>query len=132
ELDDLDPVRALAGRILADQLERAGAVVDRVRRNGRRKLARDDEVAPGRVDREATRLLLGRRASEVGELFTFDAQRIDRAASALGGVEEPAIRREVQVRRPDVVVDVASGTRARRARLLLAVGGQRGVRDDLG
>src|SRR3981081_2361542 len=74
EADDLDPVRALPGRILLQQLERASRLLDRVDRDRFRLFpGGDEEPSPG-IDRESARLLLRRRAREVGEL---PASRID-------------------------------------------------------
>ena len=68
EGDDFDPVRALAGRVASNRLQRAGLGVDRVGRDRVRLLAGDDNEAAGRIDIETAGLLLGRRASEIGEL----------------------------------------------------------------
>src|SRR2546426_6135309 len=52
EADDLDPVRALPGRILLQQLERASRLLDRVDRDRFRLFPRGDE----KPDRKSTRL----------------------------------------------------------------------------
>lgn len=67
ETDDLHPVRVLARRVLPQQLERA-VRLDRVGRDRIRQLAADDHVLARGIDAEAARLLLGRRAREIGEL----------------------------------------------------------------
>src|SRR5262249_7828747 len=59
---DLGPVRALAGRIFPDGLERPARRVDRVDRERLGFFSRCDEIPPLRIDREAARLLLGGRA----------------------------------------------------------------------
>ena len=62
ETDDLHPVGAFSGRVLADGLERAARLLDRIDRNGFRFFpARDQEPALG-IDRESARLALGGRA----------------------------------------------------------------------
>src|SRR3984893_11613044 len=92
--DDFDPVRALAGRVASDRLQRAGLSVDRVRRDSDRLLAGHDNESAGRVDIETAGLLLGRRASEIGELSTrgIDAEGGERARRALRSVEKAAVR----------------------------------------
>src|SRR6266542_6938040 len=109
EGDDLHPVRAFARRILPERLERAGGPVDLVDRDRIRLLAAHHHVAALGIDAEPARLLLGRRAREIGQLAGggVDAERPDRAAGALRGVQELAVRRDVQVRGPDVVRRVA-------------------------
>src|SRR6266446_3508971 len=111
EGDDFDPVRALACRVASDRLQRAGLGVDRVGRDRVRLLAGDDYKAAGRVDIETAGLLLGRRASEIGELSArgIDAEGAERARRALRGVEKAAVRREMKIRSPDVVVGVPRG-----------------------
>src|SRR5262245_12641929 len=126
ERDDLDPVRTLAGRCFADELERATRGIDRVGGERFRFLPRDDEELPRRVDREPARLLLGRGAREVSQLAArrIDRERGERARGALRGIEELAVGREVEIRGPDVVLRVAR-VGARRARLQLGVRRQR-------
>src|SRR6267378_5974434 len=132
EADDLHPVRALAGRDLADRHQAAVRLNDRIRGDRIRFLAGDDHEAAGGIDAEAARLLLGGSAAEVGEVAGggVDAEGADRAAGALRGVEEPAVRREVQVGGPDVVAGIAyrrAGSADRAARSAgteLAVGRQ--------
>src|SRR6266850_7991964 len=126
EADDLHPVRALAGRVPADRLQLAARRVDGIRREGLRLVAGDDHEAPGGIDAEAARLLLGGSAGEVGERARggIDAEGADRAAGALRGVQEPAVRSEVQVGGPDVVVGVSSRRGTRSAGNELAVGRQ--------
>src|SRR5437016_9612856 len=68
EADDLHPVRAFAGRVLADRLERAARRVDGIGGEGLRLLARDDHESSGGIDLEAARLFLGGGAAKVGEL----------------------------------------------------------------
>src|SRR2546426_2434746 len=68
EADDLDPVRALPGRILLQQLERASRLLDRVDRDRFRLFPRGDEKPSFGIDRESARLLLRRRAREIAEL----------------------------------------------------------------
>src|SRR5215475_7349153 len=68
ERNDLDPVRALAGRGFPEELERSARRVDRVDRERLGFLARGDKEPAARVDREAARLLLGRRAGKVRQL----------------------------------------------------------------
>src|SRR5437773_10063047 len=82
EGDDFDPVRALACRVASDRLQRAGLGVDRVGRDRVRQLAGDDYEAAGRIDIETAGLLLGRRASEIGELPLAVSTR--KAPSVLG------------------------------------------------
>src|SRR5882672_1362751 len=96
-VDDRYPVRAFAGRVLVQQPEGAARLVDRVHRERLGFLARGDQVAAGRADGEAARLLFGRRAAEVGQLAArrIDAEPAERAAGALRGVQELAVRREV-------------------------------------
>src|SRR5262245_12626304 len=65
--DDLYPVCSLAGRIFPDLLERTALPVDGVGRDRVRLLARTDHELAGRIDREAARLLLGRRAADKGK-----------------------------------------------------------------
>src|SRR5262249_59612828 len=65
--EDFDPVCALSCRIASDQLQRAGLGVDHVGRDRVRQFAGDDHEAAAWVDIESARLLLGRRASEIGE-----------------------------------------------------------------
>src|SRR5438105_15199701 len=109
--DDFDPVRALAARVASDRLQRAGLSIDRVRRDSVRLLAGYDNEAAGRVDIETAGLLLGRRASEIGELSArgIDAEGGERARRALRRVEKAAVRREVKIGSPDVVVGVPRG-----------------------
>src|SRR5215467_5624273 len=135
EADDLDPVGALADGKLLEQLERAGRLVDRVRRERVGLLSDRDQVSAFGIDRKASRLLLGRRAPEVGELArrAIDAEATERAAGPLGHIQELAVRRHVNVGRPDIVVRVAgrratgrSHGAARRAGPELRVGRQPG------
>src|SRR5215469_8801223 len=59
-----------------------------------------------------------RRASEVTQLSAraIHPERAERARRPLGGVEKTAIRREVKISGPDVIVGIARGlVRARRA-----------------
>src|SRR6267143_1388499 len=109
EADDLHPVRALAGRDLADRHQAAVRLDDRIRGDRFRFLAGDDHEAPRGIDAEAARLLLGGSAAEVGEAagVGVDAEGADRAAGALRGVQEFPVRREVQVGGPDVVAGIA-------------------------
>src|SRR2546427_12808159 len=99
---------------------------DRIRGDRFGFLAGDDHEASGGVDAEAARLLLGGSAAEVSEAAGggVDAEGADRAAGALRGVQEPAVRSEVQIGGPDVVVGIASRRRTRRAGSELAVGRQ--------
>src|SRR5262245_13692724 len=117
---DLDPVRTLAGGIASDQFERAILGVDRIRRERVRLLAGDDHeaAAAGGIDGEPAGLLLGRRASEVTQLSAraIHPECAQRARRPLGGVEKTAVRREVKISGPDVIVGVAWGlVRARGA-----------------
>src|SRR4029077_12078098 len=91
--DDFHPVRALAGRVASDRLQRAGLNVDRVRRDSVRLLAGHDNESAGRVDIETAGLLLRRRASEIGGLSTrgIDAEGGERARRALRSVEKAAV-----------------------------------------
>src|SRR5260370_40712447 len=100
EGDDFDPVRALACRVAADRLQRAGLGVDRVGRDRVRLLAGDDYEAAGRADIETAGLLLGRRASEIGELSApgIDAEGAGAGRRALRGGEKAAVWRRVNVR----------------------------------
>src|SRR3984893_17281304 len=93
EGDDFDPVRAPACRVASDRLQRAGLGVDHVGRDRVRLLAGDDYEAAGRVDIETAGLLLGRRASEIGELSArgIDAEGAERARCALRGLETPGV-----------------------------------------
>ena len=111
EGDDFDPVCALSCRVASDRLQRAGLGVDRVGRDRVRQFAGDDYEAAGRVDIETARLLLGRRASEIGELSArgIDAEGAQRARCALRGVEKAAVWREVKIRCPDIVGGVPRG-----------------------
>src|SRR5436190_23679200 len=106
---DFHPIRSLARRILADELQPARAV-DGIRRDGGGLLAGHDHVPAGGIDAETARLLLRRRRADIGELAggAVDAQRVDGARRALGGEEEAAVRCEVHVGSPDIVRDVAS------------------------
>ena len=106
ERDNLNPVRAFAGRIASDRLQRTALGVDRVRGERVGLLAGHDDEAAARVDGEAARLLLGRRAAEIGELSAraVDAEGAQRARRALGRIEEAAVRREVKVCGPVVRV----------------------------
>src|SRR2546427_4081400 len=99
EADDFHPVRALAGRDLADRHQAAVRLDDRIRGDGFRFLAGDDHEASRGVDAEAARLLLRGGAAEVGEVAGsgVDAECADRAAGALRGVQEFPVWREVQV-----------------------------------
>src|SRR6267142_3157404 len=128
EADDLHPVRALAGRDLADRHEAAVRLNDRIRGDRFRFLAGDDHEAPRGIDAEAARLLLGGSAAEVSEVAGsgVDAEGADRAAGALRGVQEFPVWRQVQVGGPDVVVGIASRRRPRTAGTELAVRRQRG------
>jgi D-alanyl-D-alanine carboxypeptidase/D-alanyl-D-alanine-endopeptidase (penicillin-binding protein 4) len=133
EGDDLDPIRALAGRKASDRLERTALGIDRVRRDCVRLLAGNNNEAAGRVDAEAAGLFLGWRASKIGELSAlgFDAERAERARRTLGGIEKAAVRRKAKIRSPDVIVRVPRGRAgrsdcaARHAGHKLGVGGQR-------
>src|SRR6266404_6150181 len=109
EADDLHPVRALAGRDLADRHQAAVRLDDRIRGDRFRFLAGDDHEASRGIDAEAARLLLGGSAAEVGEAAGggVDAEGADRAAGALRGVQEFPVRREMQVGSPDVVAGIA-------------------------
>src|SRR5262252_3741690 len=86
ERDNLNPIRPLAGRVASDRLQGAAFRVDRVRRDGVRLLAGYDDEAAGRIDGEAARLFLSRRAAEIRELSAcgIDAERAERARGALG------------------------------------------------
>src|SRR5438445_12710612 len=99
EADDLHPVRALAGRDLADRHQAAVRLDDRIRGDGFRFLAGDDHEASSGIDAEAARLLLGGGATEAGEAAGSGgaAECADRAAGALRGVQEFPVWREVQV-----------------------------------
>src|SRR2546426_5863752 len=94
EADDLDPVRALPGRILLQQLERASRLLDRVDRDRFRLFPRGDEKPSFGIDRESARLLLRRRAREIAELpaCRLDAERGERVRGALRGVQEFSVR----------------------------------------
>ena len=107
---DLNPIRPFAGRIASNCLQGAALGLDRVHREHVRFLARDDDELAGRVDVEPARLLLRRRASEIDQLSAraINAERPNRARRALGGVEEAAVRGEVKIRGPDVVIGVAA------------------------
>src|SRR5437016_10803021 len=111
EADDLHPVRAFAGRVLADRIQRAARRVDGVCGEGLRLLAGDDHESSGGIDLEAARLFLGGGAAKIGELAgrVIDAEGADAVAGALRGVQELSVRGEVQVGGPDVVVGVARG-----------------------
>ena len=88
EAYDLHPVRILARRVLLQQRERSVGR-DREDRDRVRQFAADDHIFAIGVDAEAARLLLDRRAREVGELAgcTVDAERAERATGALRGVQ---------------------------------------------
>src|SRR5215510_5461965 len=103
---DLNPIRPFASRITSDWLQGAALGLDRVRCEHVRFFARDDDELAARVDVEPARLLLRRRASEVDQLSVraVNAERPDRARRALRGVEEAAVRSEVKIRGPDVVI----------------------------
>jgi drug/metabolite transporter (DMT)-like permease len=60
ESDDLDPVRVLADRIFLQLGELAGRLVDRVTRHAVGQLADGQQIAAGRINAEAARLLFGR------------------------------------------------------------------------
>ena len=67
QIDHLDPVRLRAHRVVADRLQFAARLVDRVDRHpGRVHADRQQELA-ARVDREAARRLLGREAADLGQ-----------------------------------------------------------------
>ena len=88
---------------------------------------------PVGVDAEAARLLLGRDAVQVGRppAGGIHGERADRAAGALGDVEEAAVGRDMDVGGPDVPAHVAPRLRARHARTELGARGQRGDGVDL-
>src|SRR6266850_5709851 len=134
EAYDFDPVRALARRILLLQRQRAAGRVDGVDRDGFRFLAGHDHGAALGIDGEAARLILGRRAREIRQLAggRIHAERAERAAGPLGGVEELAVRREVQVGRPYVVVYIAPWRGTWGAGDKLGVGRQRRGRAHFG
>src|SRR5207248_6301536 len=92
-----------------DRLQGTTRGIDRIRGDGVRLLARDDHEAPGAIDAESPRLFFGGRAADVDELAgrRVDAEGSDRAAGALGGVQKLPVRREMQVRSPDIVAAVA-------------------------
>src|SRR5262249_40094243 len=81
-------------------------------------------------------LLLGRRASEICKLSVrpIHPQRAERARRPLGGVEKTAIRGEVKISGPDVIVGIARGlVRARRAdRSARHAGDELGIRGQHG
>src|SRR3954464_13329018 len=106
---DLDPVCALAGRVLANLLQRARLGIDRIAGDRVRLLARHDGELAARIDGKSARLLLGRRARHVSQLAgrAVDLEAPERARRALGRIEELAVRRQMQVGRPDVVRRVA-------------------------
>ena len=67
QIDHLDPVRLRAHRVVADRLQFAGRLVDRVDRHpGGVHADRQQELAAG-VDRETARRLLGREAADLGQ-----------------------------------------------------------------
>src|SRR5439155_19275190 len=88
EADDLDPVGALACRVLLEQPESAAPLVDRIDRDRRRLLAGGDEELALGIDRKSARLLFGGRASQICELPArgVDAEPAERAARALRDV----------------------------------------------
>ena len=53
EGDDLDPIRALAGRIASDRLKRTAPGIDRVRRDRVRLLAGNENEAAGLIGGKA-------------------------------------------------------------------------------
>src|SRR3984893_16854174 len=100
QVDDLDPVRLRAHRVVADRLQFAARLVDRVDRHpGRVHADRQQELA-ARVDREAARRLLGREAADLGQgaLVGVDLVADQHAGLALGAVEELAVRRHMDSR----------------------------------
>src|SRR5512132_11022 len=99
EIDELDPVRVLAHRIFLQLGELAGRRIDRVARQAVRELTDGEQVAPGRIDVEATRLLFGRYAADRRQRARrrIDAEAGERARRALRAVEELAVGRDVQV-----------------------------------
>src|SRR3984893_1667334 len=100
QIDDLDPVRLRTHRVVADRLQFAARLVDRVdRHRGRVHADRQQELA-SRVDREAARRLLGRKAADLGQgaFVWVDLVADQHTGPALGAVEKLAVRRHMDVR----------------------------------
>src|SRR4030095_4812183 len=63
------------------------------------ELADREQVAPGGIDLEAARLLLGRHAAGRGEraVGRIDLKAVERARGPLRGAQEPAVGRDMQI-----------------------------------
>ncbi len=109
---ELHPVRLLAGGIGFQLGERAAALVDRIDRHAVGELADRGEVTPRRIDVEAARLLLRRHAADRGQLAAccVDLVAGERVGGALGGVEEAAVRGDVDVGGPGLAEVKPSGS----------------------
>src|SRR2546430_803729 len=99
KVDDLDPVRILAHRVLLQLRQLAARLVDRVARQAVRELADREQVAARGIDAEAARLLLGRHAADRGQgaVGGVDLEPREGARRALRAVEELAVRGDVEV-----------------------------------
>src|SRR5215469_4286307 len=115
--DDFHPVRALACRILTDQLHSAACLVDRVGRNRVRLFPSDDKKSSLGINRKSARLLLGRRTAQKNQLAAgaIDTEGSEGIAGALRHVKKFAVRCQMQICRPDIVVDVSRRRPAGRA-----------------
>jgi hypothetical protein len=85
---------------VADRLQFAARLVDRVDSHpGRIHADRQQEFA-ARVNREAARSLLSREAPDLGQgaLVGVDLVADQHAGFALGGIDKPAVRRYMNVR----------------------------------
>src|SRR5579864_1778772 len=85
KLDDFDPVRPLAYRILPNRTQRTRLAVDAVSAQVRRQLTRRQQVLTRRVDIETTRLFFGLVRTDARQLTggRVDLVRRERARCAL-------------------------------------------------
>src|SRR5215467_4151937 len=67
-VDDLDPVRAIADRITGRLAQLSTALIDLVDRYTVGLFTRSNQILPGGVDPDATRLCLRCKVGHVGEL----------------------------------------------------------------
>src|SRR5262252_996299 len=104
--DDFHPVRALACRILTDQLHSAACLVDRVGRNRVRLFPSDDKKSSLGINRKSARLLLGRRTAQKNQLAdgAIDTECSEGIAAARRHVKKIALRCQMPICRTDIGV----------------------------
>src|SRR6516162_1308004 len=108
QIDDLDPVRLLAHRVLLEAGQGTRLRVDPVERHRVRIEPDRQQEAAARVDIEAARRRLGREMADrrQSSFFGVDAVTGQRAGLTLAAVEKPAVGGHVQVGGSGLLLEV--------------------------